>query len=234
MAEELWLWRLRQPSPSNAPGGMTMAEAAKFLGISLQRYKNLEAGRRINIAMDELPSLNFLRVPRPELSLREQCILARRRSGLFIREIAEEYGFSHTRVLTHEDMAARRLIDYWTAKGFHGWLMPPEMVVAPVAPVAPRPMVLSPEQRAQNYNEARAAIDAAQQESAPLKPARPRLTRTRRQPEAEEPQGPRLIETERRPASPPSLVRRGVVIEPPAPPPPARPQLKPRRQRHAA
>jgi len=234
MAEELWLWRLRQPSPSNAPGGMTMSEAAKFLGMSLQRYKNLEAGRRINIAVDELPSLNFLRVPRPEMSLREQCILARRRSGLFIRQIAQEYGLSHTRVLTHEDMASRRLIDYWSQKGFTGWLMPPEMVVAPVAPPIPaaqrprgRPIVLSVEERAQNYNEAREAIDTVTREAAAT-PARPTLIR--RAPPAPEPEGPRLIERQGTPAQRPQLRRNGVVV----PPPPARPQLKPRGARHAA
>jgi DNA-binding CsgD family transcriptional regulator len=139
MAEELWLWRLRQPVEQRPDskyrrGEMTRAEAAKFLGMSLERYKNLEAGRRINVAADELPSLAFLRMPRPEMSLREQCILARRRSGLYIRQIAEEYGLSHTRVLAHEDMASRRLIDYWSSKGFYGWALPPETIPRPVRP----------------------------------------------------------------------------------------------------
>jgi hypothetical protein len=139
MAEELWLWRIRQPSMPR-PGStfrrndMTRGEAAKFLGMSLERYKSLEAGKRINMAIEELPSLAFLRMPRPEMSLREQLILARQRSGLFIRQLALEYGMSHTRLLTHEDMGARRLIDFWSAKGFHGWNMPEEAIVRPVEP----------------------------------------------------------------------------------------------------
>lgn len=141
VAEELWLWRIRQPvSPDSHRGEMTCAEAAKFLGISLIRYKKLEAGRRINIAASELAgdltSLAFLSEPRPEMSLREQLTLARRRSGLYIRQIAEEYGMSHTRMLHHEDTADRRLIDFWSNKGFTGWNMPAEMM--------PRPAVVRP------------------------------------------------------------------------------------------
>jgi hypothetical protein len=139
-AEELWLWRIRQPvtvQPESRyiRSTMTRGEAAKFLGISLERYKNLEAGRRINVAVEELPSLAFLRMPRPEISLREQLILARHRSGLYIRQIAEEFGMSHTSMLTHEDAASRRLIDYWSSKGFFGWALPPEIEPRPVRPV---------------------------------------------------------------------------------------------------
>lgn len=141
-AEELWLWRIRQPVNDPRPGKyrhgcMTRAEAAKFLGMSLERYKNLEIGKRINIAVDELPSLAFLRMPRPEMSLREQLLLARRRSGRYIRVIAEDYGHSHTSLLTHEEMASRRLIDYWIAKGFFGWNLPEEVVVRPAQPARP-------------------------------------------------------------------------------------------------
>jgi transcriptional regulator with XRE-family HTH domain len=135
-AEELWLWRMRQPSTATAARGrrsgtMTQAEAAKFLGLSLTRYATLEAGRRITFSIDELPALAFLTVPResrPELSLREQLILARRRSGLHIRDMMREvrrgFGLSHTRILACEDKADYRLIDFWQARGFTGFNMP--------------------------------------------------------------------------------------------------------------
>jgi hypothetical protein len=200
-AEELWLWRMRQPvinwANKHRHGSMTRGEAAKFLGISLERYKNLEAGRRINVAAEELPSLAFLRVPRPELSLREQLILARRRSGLYIRQIAEEYGLSHTRMLTHEEIAHRRLIDYWSGKGFTGWNMPQEAIPrpAPPPPPPPRPTLIR--------REARPA-----QEPAPTAPAQPAL-----------------VPVTAAPRPRPTLIRRGVIIPPPPPQRPARPQL---------
>jgi hypothetical protein len=199
MAEELWLWRIRQPSMPR-PGStfrrndMTRGEAAKFLGMSLERYKSLEAGKRINMAIEELPSLAFLRMPRPEMSLREQLILARQRSGLFIRQLALEYGMSHTRLLTHEDMGARRLIDFWSAKGFHGWNMPEEAIVRPVEqPATARPVLLP---------------------TAP--PGATRVGQISR--------GRLLDEPEPAVRPRPMLIRRGAVVPPP-PPPPTRPVL---------
>jgi hypothetical protein len=166
LAEELWLWRVRQPAKPRPNSTyhretMTRGEAAKALGMSLERYKNLEAGRRINIALDELPKLAFLRAARSHISLQEQLFLARRRSGLYIREIAKQFGLSHTRMLAHEDMASPRLIDFWESKGFFGWNKPmktarpvlvrpaarprpaPAMVEAPTAPamVEPAPVI---------------------------------------------------------------------------------------------
>jgi len=156
-AEELWLWRTRQPVPLRPDGArrrneMTMREAAKYLGLSRERYQHLEQGRRVNISIDELPSLAFLRMPRPELSLREQLVLARRRSGLYIRQIMAELGLSHQTILARESNASRRLIDYWIGKGFCGFNIPSETLPRPVvlvrsrtvppAELRPRPVLL--------------------------------------------------------------------------------------------
>jgi hypothetical protein len=199
LAEELWLWRVRQPVTQRPNSTyhrdvMTRGQAAKALGMSLERYKNLEAGRRINIALDELPKLAFLRASRADISLREQAFLARRRSGLYIREISKQFGLSHTRMLAHEDMASQRLIDFWSAKGYFGWNQPIK-TKRPVLVRHQRPIPI-PASVEEDFIEQGAASPAQKLvETAPM--ARPR----------------------------PMLMRRGVVINPPPLPTPARPQL---------
>jgi len=183
-AEELWLWRIRQPMRQEIARPfqrrhrheMSRREAAKYLGISLERYTHLERGHRVQMAIDEMPALAFLHMERPEMSLREQLWLARRRSGLLIRLIAQEIGVSHQTVLSREDNGTRSLIDYWAAKGFVGWNLPPEL--------QPRPVMAPPP---------------------PPSASRPRLVRPAPEPE---PEGPRLIETPRPPARP-HLLRKG-------------------------
>jgi len=185
-AEELWLWRIRQPMRQiierpfqrRHRHEMSRREAAKFLGISLERYTHLERGQRVQMAIDEMPALAFLRMERPEMSLREQLWLARRRSGLLIREIAHQIGVSHQTVLSREDNATRSLIDYWASKGFMGWNLPPELQPRPAPPPPPPPSA-----------------------------SRPRLRAVSPAPEPEPEPGPRLIEQPRRPARP-SLLRK--------------------------
>jgi hypothetical protein len=213
LAEELWLWRIRQPVKQRPNStyhrdALTRGEAAKVLGMSLERYKNLEAGRRINIALDELPKLAFLRSQRNAISLKEQMILARRRSGLYIREISKQFGLSHTRMLAHEDMASQRLIDFWSERGYFGWHQPKR---------TPRPLFIK--------RSARQPVAGAHHQSAAVQaPVKEDFI---------EQAAPRMVEPTPVARPRPALVRRGVVIETPAPPPtPVRPTLL--RRNHAA
>lgn len=99
-AERLWLWRRL--------AGLTQAAAAGRLRVPLRSYQRAEAGNTGCIAPP--------RAPRP--SPGDLCALARRRSGLSLREAARRLGVSHVTLLAREGRGDQQLVLAWESLGF--------------------------------------------------------------------------------------------------------------------
>lgn len=102
VAEELWL--------SRRSSGLTGRQMATRLGLTHNRYWNIEGGRV------EPKKLKVKPVARPELPL--LLSLARKRSGMGLWETAEKVGVSHVTLLEWERTADERLIAFWEKRGF--------------------------------------------------------------------------------------------------------------------
>jgi len=121
-AEELWLWRRRQLSPSGRTrsrigSGMSQAEAAERLGISSQRYHDAEAGRlpgrdvRV-LLMSACQGDNI--DPKPG----ELCALARRRAGWTLELARQAIGRSRVTFLELERIGSGDVINLWVREGY--------------------------------------------------------------------------------------------------------------------
>lgn len=121
-AEELWLWRRRQVSPSGRTrsrvgSGMSQAEAAERLGLSPQRYHDAEAGR-----LPERDVRSILMSARQGEAIDPQpgelCALARRRAGWTLELARQALGRSRVTFLELERSGGHELIAMWEREGF--------------------------------------------------------------------------------------------------------------------
>lgn len=124
--EEVWLWRIRQPSPNDAHRGvryMSQIDAAKKLGIGIGPYRNLEASRRFKFTMiaDMGSVRDVLRlvgeIPSPTIA--EMCVLARRRSGLKLADMADRLGTTHVSIIQWEKDADSKIVRFWMDEGYN-------------------------------------------------------------------------------------------------------------------
>jgi transcriptional regulator with XRE-family HTH domain len=126
VSENLWLWRHRQRSdvgpargrPRN--GAMNQTEAAKCIGLSTQQYSKLENGEAAMLDANKLAQLchkhSSFAVTNP--SVGELCFLARRRSGLSIREVSRQLKMSNVSYNKHEAAGDPRVRDFWMQQGY--------------------------------------------------------------------------------------------------------------------
>lgn len=111
-SERLWLWRLRQVSPTGRCVGRagtwwSQSEAAEHLGLSLDDYTRLENGAA---GEGDLPQPALELVPNE----RERCLLARRRSGLTVSQICATLGgITRPTFYRLERLADPRLLRFW-------------------------------------------------------------------------------------------------------------------------
>lgn len=123
LAEKLWLWRNRTPSRLPPARGhrrdrLNIAEASALLDLPVTQYRTLESGQSLRLRIDQWEKLKAAIAFSVPLSKREQCLLARRRSGIRLLVVAKTLGLSINRTLMLEDKADPRLIQYWEAQGF--------------------------------------------------------------------------------------------------------------------
>ena len=132
-AENLWLWRRRQPSPhgmvrGRREGTMSQVEAAEMLDLSHQQYINLERGDSTLLKADDLARLYHYHsqcwegITPNEVEL---CFLARRRSGLTIKQVAALLGMSVNTFAKFEELGAYRIREFWQKRGFYFPAPPP-------------------------------------------------------------------------------------------------------------
>lgn len=74
--EKLLIWRRRQ--------GMDQIEAAHLYDLPVKEYRNWEKGRR--------PDWKDSTIHVRELTIKEECLILRRRSGILQRELAKKLG----------------------------------------------------------------------------------------------------------------------------------------------
>lgn len=103
-AERLWLWRRQR--------GLTLAEASLRLWGRPMVNRLSRAERGLGDAPAPPEPLRWR--PTAPAMLR----LARRRSGLGCRAIAERAGISHTWVYRMERSGDARLVNFWQAEGY--------------------------------------------------------------------------------------------------------------------
>ena len=99
-AEHLLIWRRRQ--------GMTQPEAASFLSLGLNTYKEIERGTA-EYPLKEIPYIG-------ELYSYEICLIMRRRSGWTILMCAEQIGISRYwyNLMEQGKASPETLIRYWS------------------------------------------------------------------------------------------------------------------------
>lgn len=126
VAENIWLWRHRQQSDSTSARGrratsMSQLEAAEKIGLTLTQLTKLENGDSTLTSAQQLAELvawdgwSKLSVT-PTTS--ELCFLARRRSGMSIKQIANQIGVSTVTFARMEGESDYRVRDFWIGKGY--------------------------------------------------------------------------------------------------------------------
>lgn len=100
-ADRLWIWRNRT--------GLTQAQAAAELGISVRTYRRIEDGKVP--ACDQIKG----RILTITLTVPERWMLVRRKSGLGLKAAARAFGISHVTLIKMEREADPALIDLWDA-----------------------------------------------------------------------------------------------------------------------
>lgn len=97
---------------------MSQAEAARWVGITTQRYHDAETDR---LAEREIWKIRGRAIYDGNLlapSTAELCALARRRSRLTLTVVCEELGVSRVTYLERERAATLDIVGYWKDKGF--------------------------------------------------------------------------------------------------------------------
>lgn len=102
-AEELWLWRRSK--------GLTQRQAAARLGVGRGRLSRAERDGVL-----EPPHAAWRPVSDPGTPA--LLALARRRSGLGLRGVADAAGISHRTLLAWERDGAEALVAWWERRGF--------------------------------------------------------------------------------------------------------------------
>lgn len=100
--EALWLWR--------SMAGLTQARAAVILGIGRTALSAAENAANPRVPP---PTRNAVKPSRRFL-----LVLARRRSRLGLRYVAEAVGVSRVTILIWERRDDPRLVAFWTRRGF--------------------------------------------------------------------------------------------------------------------
>ena len=124
VAENLWLWRHRQRSElgvsrGRREGAMSQVEAAALLNLSLLQYTNLEHGNQTLLTAADLVRLgNHECWNLDDPSLAELCFLARRRSGMLVKDVAAAVGLSPYTFTKAEEAGEERILRFWTKQGF--------------------------------------------------------------------------------------------------------------------
>ena len=125
--ERLWLWRQRQPtrlprSRGRRAGSMTQVEAAGALGLPVEHYGRLESGKQVTLSLpEEVRITRAVTHQSYELGDDEFCLLARKRDGRQVRDIAGELGISVVRFFTLEREADPRVVQLWRRHGYFGF-----------------------------------------------------------------------------------------------------------------
>ncbi len=99
LGEKLLIWRKRK--------GFTQKEAAPYLSMSWNFYKEVENGKR-EIRLTEIPFIG-------ELEANEICLILRKRSGWTINECAEDAGISRYwyNMMEKGKVSPNLLVRYW-------------------------------------------------------------------------------------------------------------------------
>jgi hypothetical protein len=138
LAENVWLWRHRQPSIDGTARGrrqgtMSQSEAASRLGISLSQYIKLENGETTLLSVNDLARIRWwldAALTDTDASDAELCFLARKRSGASVKEVASDLNVSTITTSIMEMRGDFRIIQYWVGQGFH---FPRKVLVRPAA-----------------------------------------------------------------------------------------------------
>lgn len=146
-SETLWLWRHRQRSPSGRIKGragrnMNQQEAAARLGISKRSYVKLETGGNTRLSANEVVEmqrvLQTLGTLEPPPSTAELCLLARRRSGMNLEQVAvENLRITRQHYLSIEPKATKEVVKFWTGLGYRFPKPGLRVTTAPVQPGLP-------------------------------------------------------------------------------------------------
>lgn len=121
-AECLWLWRHRQRATNGrllgrSGSAMNQTEAAAALGISTSSYCALEIGASTSLSADDVRALTAALGPlRPNAG--ELCLLARRRSGVSLRDVVADVGVSRPWYLKLEREGDPSVIAFWEARSY--------------------------------------------------------------------------------------------------------------------
>jgi DNA-binding XRE family transcriptional regulator len=127
MSEKIWLWRHRQPSTwgisrGRRGGAMSQAEAAETLGLTTQQYIKLENGETTLLSAGDLAKLRWWVSDTDNdhrtITDSELCFLARRRSGMPLREIAKEMRTSLQTLTKMEAEGDDALVLFWRRQGY--------------------------------------------------------------------------------------------------------------------
>jgi transcriptional regulator with XRE-family HTH domain len=138
LAENAWLWRHRQPSVEGTARGrrqgtMSQSEAANGLGVSLSQYIKLENGETTLLSINDLARIRWWlddALNDSDANDAELCFLARKRSGMSVKEVASDLGVSTITTSIMEMKGDFRMIRYWVGRGFH---FPRKVLVRPAA-----------------------------------------------------------------------------------------------------
>lgn len=106
-AERLWMCRQDK--------GLTQAWLADYLGVCLTYYQEAERGQR------KVPGMWLTRrVVRDWAPPANRWRLARRRSGLVMRQVTRMIGITKVWYLALERSGDQRVAAFWVTQGFHG------------------------------------------------------------------------------------------------------------------
>ena len=97
---------------------MSQAEAAEHLGIGYRVYNKLEAGLQVMLSWTDVERLDP-GIARLQPTAAELCFLARRRSGLTLKQVVRELDISAPYYLRLEREADGTVLHFWqTRMGF--------------------------------------------------------------------------------------------------------------------
>jgi hypothetical protein len=100
---------------------MSQAEAAKLIGLSTPQLISLESGEAIRMHAEDIADLSnwagWLEIE-DHPTVAELCFLARRRSGMSIRDVARHLNTSTTTFAKAEAEGDTRVRDFWVSQGY--------------------------------------------------------------------------------------------------------------------
>jgi DNA-binding XRE family transcriptional regulator len=100
---------------------MSQVQAAETIGLSSTQFIKLESGDSTLLSAEHLADLVYWEGWKQldtEPTISELCFLARRRSGMSIKEIADQIGVSTVTFTKIEENGDDRVRDFWIRKGY--------------------------------------------------------------------------------------------------------------------